>query len=166
MPLGLRVVRKARWLREDWLLRNRDIPSAALGDLLDDRNAISIYLISEDQSNFQRVIAAHAATRDHVVNLDYALFDLATLSSLRIAMEHENGTTADDTVNRDFHRNLVRLSARSVFFLAQTIHSFGEPVRINHKDVLNHIMDALDSNYLDPSKIKASILQAVAAKPH
>jgi len=166
MPLGLRVVRAARWYPQPWLTREMDLPSTALCDLLDEKsNSISIWLINDDRSNFERVIAALAANRNQVANLDYALFDIERLAALRISSQMEHGDTADSTVNMSFHLNLTRLTARNVFFLAREIHKFGDPVRIRRQDVQKYIEAALSRNELDRSKIDPGLLRKVTQKP-
>jgi hypothetical protein len=162
MPLGLRLVKVSRWFRESWLTRDSDIPSNALFDLIEDKNnSISIWVIEDDKSNFKRVIAALAANRDNIVNIDYALFDINILTLLHIKYQEEDGGTPDQIVNQSFHLNLIELTARQAFVLAREIHKCGEPARINHKDVQQYIKDCLLAKFLDRSKINMNILDKI-----
>lgn len=113
MPLVLRTIRQSRWLEDSFpWLEEGDAPADPLGDLATQDNELSVWIIDDEKSNLNQVVAAMAATRGHLSNLDFALFDLRFLSELNIKIAITTGGTPDKEVNT-WHRDLVKLSAQN-----------------------------------------------------
>ncbi len=92
MPFILRAIRKNRWLDYDKPerphLSDEDIKMGPLADLrVDDNSQLSVWRITDDRSNFRRVVAALAANRDYPANLDYILLDQQVLSDRSYAVD-------------------------------------------------------------------------------
>jgi hypothetical protein len=75
VPFVLRKIRKAKWYKHQkvaWL-KAGELQADAIGDLYTENNALSMWLVTDDKSNLQRVAAALAANCEYLGNLDYAL---------------------------------------------------------------------------------------------
>lgn len=91
MPFVFRKLdRKARFYRVKWTGTD-DVQADALREFRTKGNALSIWLIDDSLSNLERVIAAVAAGRDRLCNLDYALIDRTLLDELDIQVRSQEG---------------------------------------------------------------------------
>lgn len=122
MSLILRIIRKNRWYTDDeyaWLEEN-EIPSDTLGDLITQNNELSVWLIDDQLSNLDRLIAALASNRDKLDKLDYLLFSAEILDQVEIEYHETDGLLPDIYAN-NWHLSLVNLSAGKVADLAKYI---------------------------------------------
>ncbi|MCI0690506.1 hypothetical protein L0337_00700 [candidate division KSB1 bacterium] len=161
MPLILRKIRKARWYKNNqtdfpWLLEN-DIPADPLGDLATNENALSVWQIDDDKSNFPRVAAALAANCDDLSNLDYAIFDQQVLKEINIVIRPSKGNSPDEIVNQNCHSDLVELSARQLVNLAKAILTHAELKRISEKEILHLLTQAVVSGQIERPKLRTKI---------
>jgi hypothetical protein len=123
LSLVLRKIRKSKWYRHDgvnWLPDN-SLQADTLVDLKTQNNALSIYLVQDDESDLERLIAALAATGDNLANFDYALFDEAILREANLKIRSQPGGTPDQIVNAIQHRDLIELTTDGVLLLARAI---------------------------------------------
>ena len=129
------------------------MPGDSLGDIAPQRCALSVYLVADDQSNLNRVIAALAANQTSPSHFGYALVDLQILNNMGFKIDDQPGDTPDAVVN-SWHRDIIELSATRLVLLAQAIQTQGITDQILEKQVHNFISNSLSSNYLDQQKIK------------
>lgn len=158
MPLLLRAIRRNRWYTSDtvsWLPKG-EIQADPLGDLATGNNTLSVWQVEDDKSNLEQVIAALAASRDTVSNLDYAIFDVDLLSSIGIKIEVNEGATPYEMANR-WHRDLVELTATKLVRLAEAILVHSHRERVPEKKVLRLIKDAVQNGQIDKTKLRPSI---------
>jgi len=155
MAYLLRKIRKSRlykteetaWLSED------DLQADALGDLVEQANKFSVFIIDENQSNFERVVAALGANTDRPSNIDYALFNEKIVYDLDIKIENVSGELPDEQVN-NWHNDLYELSASKVFSLAMAIKSKAKIDRIYPRQILNLVANSLMKGQIDRPRIK------------
>ena len=155
MPLILRKIRKAKWYRSDavpWLAKE-DLQADALVDLATKGNRLSVYVVEDDQSNLERIIAGLAANCDFISDFDYALFAQEALDEIKINAEDTNGETPDPVVN-SWHRDLVELSAANIFALAKVIGTKAERKRVLSKRVLALVARAVVSGQIERDKLR------------
>lgn len=156
VPLLLRKIRKAKWYKNPdvpWLSQ-KELQADALGDIATAANKLSVYLIEEDKSNLNRVIAALAVQRGNSANFDYALFDLNTIDLLQLEYDRTKGETLDARVN-DWHYDLKQLTASKLLELAYTIRG-SEISRCREKMVLEIIEEAVASKFIDKKALEVT----------
>lgn len=148
----LRKIRKNRWIEEvDWLL-DEDLQADALNDLVTRANELSVYHVTENESNLTQVIAALAVNTTEPSNIDFALFDEKVISELGIKIKKSPGELADDQVN-NWHSDLRELSASKLLELAKIIKK-GKIDRKPPLQVLNIVADSLSKGQIDRLRIK------------
>jgi hypothetical protein len=155
VPLILRKIRKAKWYRSDavpWLARE-DLQADALVDLATKGNRLSVYVVEDDQSNLERIIAGLAANCDFISDFDYALFADEALDEIKINVEDTNGETPDAVVN-SWHRDLVELSAANIFALANVIGTRAERKRVLSRRVLQLVAHAVATGQIERGKLR------------
>jgi hypothetical protein len=121
MPFVLRKVRKAKWYKHEnvpWL-KAGELQADALGDLYTENNTLSVWLVTNDKSNLQRIAAALAGNCEYLSNLDYALLNVELIADLNIKIVQKAGDSADDTANNSWHYDLTELSAMDLLALAR-----------------------------------------------
>lgn len=155
MPLILRKIRKAKWYRSEavpWLAKE-DLQADALVDLATKGNRLSVYVVEDDQSNLDRIIASVAANCDFISDFDYALFAQEALDDIKINAEETSGETPDALVNT-WHRDLTELSAANIFALAKVIGTKAERRRVLSKRVLELVARAVASGQIERDKLR------------
>ena len=156
MPLLLRTIRKARWYQVSWLPESESQADALL-DLTTLDNKLSVWHIEDNRSNLNRVVAALAAKRENIVNLDYVLFDLQAILDMNISLHSTKGDVPDDEVSNSWHRDLSDLSAKSIVDIARTLQKNGERVRKHHGEVKELIKEAVEYERVSNAKLKPSV---------
>ena len=154
MPLLLRQIRKSKWYKTsdvDWL-REGELQADALGDISTSSNSLSVWEITEPESNLDVVIAALAAGRDAVSNFDFALFTQRRVLESDITIKNSSGKTCDEQVNQ-FHRELTELSSGKLFALAKIIQDDAKRERWQEPKVLGLISSAIATG-----RFKADVL--------
>jgi len=154
VPLILRKIRKAKWYRSEavpWLAKE-DLQADALVDLATKGNRLSVFVVEDDQSNLERIIAGIAANCDFISDFDYALFAQEALDEVKINAEDTSGETPDRVVN-SWHRDLVELSAANIFALAKVIATKAERKRVLSKRVLELVALAVASGQIERGKL-------------
>lgn len=155
MAFVLRKIRQSKWYpdpRAGWPLE-RGLQADALGDLLTQRNKLSVYLVDEQRSNLARVATALAANAKSLAHLDYVMFDENELAALDIKRESSVGDTSDDEVNA-VHVNLVELSVSKLVNLALVFQKKGASNRFQRNAVKQMILKGIKDGNLDRDKIK------------
>jgi hypothetical protein len=155
MPLIFRKIdKKSRWYTKPWA-SNADPEADTLSDLQTQDNKLSVFVIDEDKGNLQQVIAALAANRDHVAELDYALIDELYLHDMHLKFEETMADTPCPSVN-ERHRDLIELTGRSLCIIAGAIR--GNVIRYSKKMVKAAIAQALEADEMDRTRVKESLM--------
>lgn len=155
MPLILRKIRKAKWYRSDavpWLTKD-DLQADAFVDLGTKANRLSVYVVEDDQSNLERIVAGVAANCDFISDFDYTLFAQEALDEIKINAEDTFGETPDAVVNT-WHRDLVELSSANIFALANVIGTRAERRRVLSKRALELVAHAIGSGQIERYKLR------------
>ncbi len=155
MAYLLRKIRRSRWYKTEemtWLLEG-ELPADLLSDLGTQSNELSVYHVSINESNLDRVIAALAVNSGFLSNFDFAIFGEEIVSETGIKIKKSLGDSPDDQVN-NWHSDLFELSAQKLLNLASRIKAKARIKRINHMQVLNFIADSLISGQINRSDIK------------
>lgn len=156
----LRGIRKSKWYKSPavpWLPQD-ELQADALGDLSTSSNILSVWLINEDKSNLEEVVAALASNRNDLTNFDYAVVSLEDVLNAGINVKDVGGETADDHANEHWHRNLEELTVSHLVSLARTIQGSGQIKRVTQKKVALWIRRNIESGQLDSTRIEQRIL--------
>lgn len=162
MTTAIRFVsRRSLWDRGEKQTSPRlgadDLAADALVDMRTSSNRLSVYLIdSTDSPNFDRLIAAYAASRDHLTKVDLAAFDPALFEELEIRMDNVPGDTPDVDAN-SWHRDLVELSASKLALLGTQIRLRATLVRRRDSQVTALVKQSLEAKFIDRSKLRPEI---------
>jgi len=162
VPLFLRIIRKAKWYKNEqvpWLPEG-ELQADTLTDLSTKSNELSVWHIEDDRSNLEQVVTALAAGRDNIASLDYALFDQQTLLAINIKIKETKGGSPDEKVN-SWHRDLVELSATKLMALAKVIQTEAVKGRILPKDIIRLIKQAIASGQIERAKLKPGIVAKI-----
>jgi hypothetical protein len=126
MPLLLRKVRQNRWYKEPAapLLAVNDAPADCMADLGTQQNLLSVWEVSEDRSNVERIVRALAIGGQSIDHMGYVLFDRSLLDLTGIETIKSPGNTLDEAAN-PWHVDL-RVSAKKLALLANAILNHGE----------------------------------------
>jgi hypothetical protein len=154
---------KRRWDVESWVPPG-DIPAGPFGDLAPSpTSALSIWLIDQDLSNLDRIVAALAAGRNHLDKFDYVLVDERAVLQLQVEIEARAEKCPDEEASAQWHRNMIRLTGSQLNALVRLIYSSGLKRRILEPDVEAIIRSALQRGHLDRSRVNKELLASLAA---
>ncbi len=123
----------------------------ALGDLRTCDNTLSVWLVEDDQSNLDQVIAALASSCDNLSNIDYALINVDLLLNVGVEVEKNEGLTPYSSANK-WHRDLVEITTTKLCKLAETIFN-SDKKRVPEKEVLNLIKIAIQNGQIDKTNL-------------
>jgi hypothetical protein len=154
VPQVLRKIRTQKWLCKGhkWLGQD-ELQADALVDLASKGNELSVYVVSDDRSNLEQVVAAMAVTNtERIDNFDYALFDEECLSRLNIKIKVTKANTPDEEVNR-LHRDLAELTVRKVIALVDVIKSEAKRERVQERTVRRLVAHGILSGQINPSRL-------------
>jgi len=168
VPFLLRKIRRAKWHQLGhtdipWLGED-DIQADALGDLKTERNALSVWWIMDDMSNFHRIAAAIMASGETFASLDYALLDKDEVENAGIQIDEnsEGATTPDGEVNQSWHYHFTELSLAKILILVKMIKSdvssnFSER-RIKEKCIGTCIAQGIELCQIDRNKVEEGVI--------
>ncbi|MEG3975457.1 hypothetical protein QT970_12660 [Microcoleus sp. herbarium8] len=154
VPFLLRKIRKNKWSTENlsWI-NSGELQADCLGDMGTKDNKLSVYRISDDKSNLNRVAAALAATCDNISNFDYLLFNEDLLQIIGIKSEKTEGNTSDESVNSS-HIDLVEISLSKLVNLANIASKDGERARILQQDIKFFLVESFRNGYINRKIVK------------
>jgi hypothetical protein len=142
---------------EAWLSEG-DVRGDALKSLRSQDNTLSIYLVDDDEpKGLERVIAAFAAQRESLANVDFALLQLDQLESHGFVLETLAGVTPDVVVNT-WHRDLVRLSGARILGLAELLQGDAAFCRRRKPEIKRLVKSGIDVGWIDTSKMRQGLL--------
>lgn len=167
MPSLLIKIKQSHWLktRKPPYLGNEDIPGECLQDLRILDKGLSVWQISDDRSNLNRVITALAASGQHIQNIDYLLFDDSIVNKLALKIKETPGGTPDTFANRSWHRDLIELSGRNLSDLAHAIFYSSEMGRVLQKELARSLSSALSNKELDSALLDPKLAKKMEAVP-
>lgn len=157
----LRKVRRARWVKTEYpWLTSSEFQADALDDLKTDKNILSLWFVKDidDTVVLNRIIAALGANGDNLAVVDFVLIDEEKFIDLSLHLEEVAGDTKDQIVN-NLHRDLVDLSGRNLFALAQLINDENNVKRVPKSDVARCIKASIASGFINSTEVNESILK-------
>ena len=151
----LRKIRKNRWYDNTPWLQSGDIQADALGDLNTFDNQLSVWHVDNDKSHLEQLVAALTATREHIANFDYVIFQEEDVLQLNVKVVESPGETPSQVVN-SWHVDFSELTGDKLVALAHVIQENGDRKRIPEKSVLHLLARSLALQQIDREKVKLS----------
>ncbi len=138
------------WLGED------DLIADVLKSLSTVNGALSTYIIDEDKTKIDRVVAALASGRTKIENFDYMLVPIdVVLKNFR--SDNTKGKTPDFKVN-EWHLDIVHLTPAKLVQLAYILRNHKESLsRMLKPEVKSALQTGKDKGYLDMSKVSEKV---------
>ena len=132
-----------------------------LGNLPTQDNALSVWHLEADRSNFQQIVAAFVSTWKKLDEFEFALLPVDRVVTLGIRIEQTPGETLDVEANRQWHRDLVELSATKLVELARVVmESYKD--RILPKRVAQLVAQEIRSGRIPKNQVKPSFLKDIS----
>lgn len=145
-----------------WLKNNTDIPADPISnDLKTQNNSLSLYLIEEDKSNLNRIVAALGSNRKNLQNFDYVLIDSHIIYTSGLLVKKKNGNTVDNEVNTKYHFDLNNVSGLVLIQFAKIILDKGQFSRVYHQKLLEYIASEIKNNSFDINDLNDNIKEKV-----
>jgi len=160
MSYFLRAIRSnIEWDNPDyrsWLLED-ELPSCIIRDLRADDNALSLWEISDDQSNLLDIVAAFVSGGNGIKNdFDYALLSAKYLNEISVMPTKIPARTAYTNFNQ-YHCNVPNLSINQVVYFAYLLSRHGIFDRMGWKDIEKRLKEAHTRGQLDLTKMKRGL---------
>ena len=157
MAFVLRIISKAKWIPfEKSGFCVGQVQADAMNDLKTKDNKLSIWILDEEKSNLERVVAAVASKREKLSKFDYAVFDLKLVDKMKIKREVTKGDSPDLNTN-NLHNDLVELSTKELYKLANAIQFKSTKGRFLGEDVKNLIQENINKGNIDFDKMNQKI---------
>lgn len=138
------------WLGEDELIADVLKGLGTVG------GALSTYVVNEDKTKVDRVVAALASGRTKIENFDYMLAPVDVVLK-NFQSDNTNGETPDSEVN-GWHMDIVHLTPAKLFQLAYILRNHKESLsRMPKSEVKSALQTSKDKGYLDMNKVSEKV---------
>ena len=140
-------------------LADRDAPGPPLNDFIpDEQGKLSVWEVERDNSNLSRIVAAIAATRQDISNIDYVLFDSRAVRAAGVGLVTGPGQSPDHAAKQKWHRDLAELSAkRAARLVWRVFHRGTRPPRVSKKEVSELLRKAVDEGWLQFDDLQPNV---------
>jgi hypothetical protein len=138
-----------------------DITADCLVDLRVSDNRLSVWEITENEANLQRVITALAANCICPTQIDYLTFDAGIPARVGLSVQSNPGETPDPDANATWHRDLVEISGRKLLALAIEVFQDSSLKRCPEKEIIKMLKAGVARNEIDRSKVPEKLLQKI-----
>ncbi len=160
MPYFLRAIHSnIEWDNPDyrsWLQEN-ELPSCIVRDLRADDNALSLWEISDNQSNLLDIIAAFVSMSNGIKDdFDYALLSTHYINEINFMPLRKPARTAYTNFNH-YHRDVPNLSVNQVVYFAYLLSRHGKFDRMGWKEIEARLKEAHTRGQLDLKKMKPQL---------
>lgn len=161
MPLLLRTIREENWIEgiPHWVPEG-DIHADFLPEVRTKKNRLSAWLIQDDRSNLNLVIAAVAGIREQEDPFSYFLIDVNISQQVGVNVVVTAARSASERVSNEFHRDLEQLSGILASRVARLMRDLGERHFLFPQEVDQLILGAYGQGDLQ----KGRLSQAVKAR--
>lgn len=153
-----KLERKRHWDDKPWL-EIGDVQADSTKCFETDENKLSVFVLDKPDQQIERVVAALAANRDYLCELDLAIVPEKALELCAIRRDNIQGETPDSEVN-EWHKDFIELSISKIACLATAIKREGQIKRYQPKKVAEAIKFSLEANYFDISNLNQKLLES------
>ena len=120
--------------------------------------ALSTYIVDEDKTKIDRVVAALPSGRTKIENFDYMLVPTDVVLK-NFLSDNSKGRTPDSGVN-EWHLDIVHLTPAKLFKLAYIFRNHKEALcRMPRPDVKSALQTSTDKGFLDMQKVSKNVKQ-------
>lgn len=156
-----RKIEKSRWNWGDkklaWL-KNEEIPAAPLSDFrASPTSQISVWKIEDNKTNLERIVAAIAARLQHLDKFDYVMFSENMVEGVGIQIRKSSGQSADPDADKQWHLDLVEISATKLISLTQLIDKDGLMDRRDEQEVEKLIRNGVNEGRIEKKRINKDL---------
>ena len=156
MPLVIRKITYSKWWRNpkvQWL-GHGELQADALRDIRTQEAKLSVF-VTTDAISSDRVVAAIAANRNSLQNIDFALLDKRSLELKGFAVEPSPMDRTHDCGVNSVHHDIVDLTPHTLLELAEFIACEVSLRRAAYgKDKVAELMVcSIDAEYIDEEKL-------------
>lgn len=150
--------RRPVWLEPLEWLGDEEINVEAVQDLLNpsSENCLSLYRTEDDESRIGRVLAAIAASRDHLTKIDYAVFSETTAERVGLILNPTPAETLDEGVNNQ-HVDVIHLTGHKAASLARAMSAENRFCRVWPEKVKELLNTSIEAGRIDRSKINDAV---------
>lgn len=140
------------WLGED------DLIADVLKSLSTVDGALSTYIIDDEKTTIDRVVAALASGRTKIENFDYMLVP-ADVVLTNFQSDNTTGKTPDSEVN-GWHLDIVHLTPAKLFRLAYILRNHKESLsRMPKPNVKSALQTSKNRGFLDMEKVSDNVVK-------
>ena len=157
-----KLSQKRHWDNAPWL-EQEDTQADATKCLATNENRLSVFVLDEPDEQAGRVVAALAATRDHLAHIDMAVVPENIIEQCSIQWVGTTGQTLDSEVN-GWHRDLIELTIAKITRLASAIKREGQIERYNLKRVGRAIKQSVDADCFGPEHMAGELVQSLSRR--
>jgi hypothetical protein len=166
MAWFLRKVKWNRWQERavDPLCAYTALPPDPLGDVSTTRRILSLWEVSEDRANLDRIIALLAATVQAPAECAFVIFPATQLVDLELQATKIDGNSPDAAANLKWHFDLHVASADHLVRFARFLLSQGELARRNPTEVKKLLHQGVEKKELNPEKMDPRLREKLFPK--
>lgn len=162
MSYLVRKVEAAKW-RQNPITEGAEVSADAITNCMKTkRNSISVWEIAEEASINEAILAIVSAS-DHIDTIDVALLPLQSVIDAGITLQSTPGITpVPELVNS--HRDISELNYHSLGIIKDIIvdqFKMDRVTRYTKKQLKTLILEAVDSNRLDRTLLKADVRKEI-----
>jgi hypothetical protein len=155
---------KRRWDTPAWLPAG-ETPAAPFADVVASPGSqLSVWRIEGEgaESNLLRIVAALAATRDHLDRFDYVLLQDADAAAFHVRMEQREERCPDEEASGRWHWNMLQLTASQLNGLVAGAYVANSTGRVLEPDVKELIRDGIARGQLNRALLKQTLRELLA----
>jgi hypothetical protein len=142
-------------------LNNDELPSDALLNVKTQNNSLSIYLLDDEGADLEKILCAHASTRDHINRIDYVVISEDMLLETGMELENTPGQTPVNYVN-DLHHDIVHISADRLIGMVKSSIINGWICRLTPPKVKKLIKSHVDIGTIKLEQLKHGVQTKLA----
>jgi hypothetical protein len=115
-----------------------------------------VFVLEGNNSNLDRALAAFAAGRKELDQVDFAILDLKELRPLSLELSEVKGNTPDVEVN-SWHRDIVHLTASKIVALAVNFQGKARFYRKRSTTVRELIKAGISAGHIDETRLTTKL---------
>jgi hypothetical protein len=171
VPLLLRSLKKLELWKQDTETFAWVEPGDFAADLLTDLvpthgGTLSVWVIEDDLSNLNRVIAAKIATKTNKDSVGsdfpYLLINQAAITDQGFELVAKLGDTPDEEANKWWHRDIVKLTGSKLFQLAHVLWHDKKLDEVADWDTIPLLKRSINDGHLLESALNKGVRAALA----
>lgn len=146
----------------DWIKYANDFPAQGLSkNFKTTNNVLSLFIVKNDLSNLNRVLAAIASTRKYTAHIDYTLIPVKEINHRRFNIIQTTGQTPDSVVNTEYHRDFIEITGFQLARFAKIILDNDNFGRKREQPIIELIIQNIGDGKLDKNKLNPDLFETI-----